>query len=269
MHAKDKTMAEAELDSLELERPRRLHFEWVLPIFLKPRATFQKIAQQNNGVWLVPLLILTALLIVQALAAGPLRAQAAQMGVTLPEDFQYYPPEQQEKILAGQQSAAGPIFTHVFPMVGSIVGLWVTWLLLGSILHLSLTLAGSRGRASAALNVVGWASMPFALRAVVQIGALLITQQLISQPGLSGFMPTDMGRLRLFLSLALGFVDLYFLWQIALMIVGVLAISGLSRGKAWFATLAAVLIMLALQTLPGFIAAQIGGGGSSTPFFFF
>lgn len=262
-------MAEAELDTLELERPRRLHFEWVLPVFLKPRATFQKIAQQTNGVWLAPLLILTALLIVQALVAGPLRAQAAQMGATLPDDFQYYPPEMQEKILAGQQSAAGPVFSHVFPMVGSVIGLWVAWLLLGSILHLALTLAGSRGRASAALNVVGWASMPLAIRVVVQIVALLVTQQLIQQPGLSGFMPTDMGRLRLFLSLMLGFVDLYFLWQVGLMITGVLAISGLSRGKAWAATLAAVLIMLVLQALPGFIGSQIGGGGSSTPFFFF
>ena len=68
----------------------------------------------------------------------------------------------------------------------------------------------------------------------------------------------------------LGFVDIYFLWMVALLLIGAAIISGMQRGKTWVTVLVAVLILLALQALPGFIGGQLGGlSGAGSGFFFF
>lgn len=262
-------MNDEELDTLEVEQTKKLHFEWLFPIFLKPRATFEKIAKQTNAVWLTPLLILSVLIIILALVNSPIRALNAQMGATLPPDFEYYSADQQQKILAAQQSMSSPVFTLVFPALGSLTGLWLGWLILSIILHFSLTLAGSSNHTKSALNIVGWAFMPFALRYLVQIIATLITKQVIISPGLSGFFPTDMGNFQLFLNKVFGSIDIYFIWQVILLALGVIAISSLPRGKSWIATLVSILIILLLLAVPGYISAKIGGVGASTPFYFF
>jgi hypothetical protein len=263
-------MTEAELDLINNhDRPRRLHFEWLPGLFLHPRRTLGKIAEQNHAVWLTPLLVLSVLAIIAVLAASPIRRQAAQMGSEIPQGFEYWSGEQQEQYMQAQADSAGPTFTIVFPALSALLGLWVSWFLLGSILHLSLTLTGSRSSNTAALNLVGWASLPLGLRYIVQTIFMLINKQLIAGQGLSGFISSDASGLALYLRSALGFVDLYFLWMLALLIIGAVLISGMRRSKAWLTTLIAVLILLALQALPGFIGSQLSSLSSGSGGYFF
>ncbi|TLN19759.1 YIP1 family protein [bacterium] len=264
-------MAEAELDTLNNnEHPRRLRFDWLLPLFFRPRRTLGQVSEQNHGVWLAPLLVLSVLVVIAVLAASPIRQQAAQMGGEIPPDFQYWSAEQQQQYMEAQANSAGPIFTLIFPALSALAGLWVSWFLLGSILHLALTLTGSRSSNTAALNLAAWASLPLGLRSIVQTIAMLANKQLIAGQGLSGFIASDATGLGLYLRSMLGFIDIYFVWMVVLLLIGAAIISGMRRGKAWVTTLVAVLILLALQALPGFIGGQLGGlssGGSG--FFFF
>lgn len=263
-------MTDIELDEPLQEKTRKLRWNWVFPLFFKPRRTLEEIGKEEKGVWLTPLLILSVLAILVVLVAGPIRTQAALGGGELPADFEYWMPEQQEQYLNSQTSMNGPLFVYVFPAVGALAGIWVRWFLLGSILHLLLTLAGSRSGNTAALNLVAWASLPYAVRSIVQIVSMLATRGLINKPGLSGFAAADASGLAAFLGALLVFIDIYLIWQVILLLIGVLPMSRLSRGKAWAFTLLAVLIVLALAALPGFISAQFsGGGGGSSPIFFF
>ncbi|TLN26664.1 hypothetical protein FDZ74_01750 [bacterium] len=265
-------MTEAELENLDVieERPRRMHFEWLLPLFFKPRRTLTKISEQNHAVWITPLLVLSLLAIIAVLAASPVRQLAAQTGSEIPPDFQYWSPEQQQQFMEAQTNSSGPTFTLIFPALGSVIGTWVSWFLMGSILHLSLTLAGSRSTNTATLNLAGWAMLPLGLRMIVQTIAMLANKQLIAGQGLSGFIASDATGFMLYLRSMLGFVDIYFIWMVALLILGALIISGMQRGKVWVTTLAAVLILLALQALPAFVGGQLGGlSGAGRGFFFF
>ncbi len=264
-------MAEADIDTLENnEHPRRLRFDWLLPLFFRPRRTLGEIAEQNHGVWLTPLLVLSLLAIVAVLVASPIRQQAAQMGSETPQDFQYWSAEQQQQYMEAQANSAGPLFTTVFPALTSLLGLWISWFLLGSILHLALTLTGSRSSSTAALNLAAWASLPLGLRFIVQTVAMLAQKQLIAGPGLSGFIAADATGLILYLRSMLSFVDIYFLWMVVLLLIGAVIISGMHRTKAWVTALVAVILLLALQALPGFIGSQLSGLSSGgTGFFFF
>jgi len=240
-------MAELELEQLEAARPRKIRLDWLVPLFFRPRRTLKKVAEQDHAVWIAPILVLSILAMLVVIAGGQPRTTQAQSNVEIPQDFQYWPPEMQEEYMNNQAKKAGALYTYVFPTLGALAGVWISWFLLGSLLHLALTLSGSRGSNTSALNLVGWASLPFAIRYIVQTAVILSSKQLISSPGLSGFIAADGG----------GFM--IFLRQVILLLVGALPLTGLTRSKAWAAVLISVVIILALKALPMLIGSQLGG----------
>jgi len=263
-------MAEAELDALNNnEHPRRLRFDWLLPLFFRPRRTLTQIGEQNHGVWLAPLLVLTLLVIISALAAHPIRQQAAQMGSAIPPDFQYWSTDQQQAYMDAQANSSGPMFTLIFPALSALLGLWVSWFLLGSILHLALTLTGSRSSNTASLNLAAWASLPFLIGFLVQAVYLLSTGQLITAPGLAGFASADGVGLSAVARPFLGVVDLYWIWHIVLLLIGAVDSSGTSRLKTVIVVLTVVLLVWVLRALPGILAARLSSMPATQPFFFY
>lgn len=263
-------MAETELNEIEVveePRPRRLHFEWLLPVFFRPGRTMHAVSQQEKGVWLAPLLVLSLLALIVSLAGGQARAAAAQPSGELPPDFQYWPPEQQEQYLQSQQNRASPAVIYGLPALGALAGIWIGWFLLGSILHLALTMVGSRGSNTAALNLAAWASMPFAIRFIVQAVYMLATRQVIQAPGFSGFIAADAAGFAAFLRPLLANVDIYTLWMVILLLIGAAPLTGLGKGKTWVAVILSVLLLLALQALPGYIAGRLSGLNPTRMFF--
>jgi len=263
-------MAEAELDiSNGVERPRPFHFEWVLPIFVRPRRVLAQIAQKDSAVWLTPLLLLTVFALIMVAAGGPIRQAAAADQVTLPPDYDYYPPEWQQQYQEGFAARQGFVFIYVYPALGALATIWIGWFLVGSLLHLTLTLAGSRNSNTAVLNLVAWASLPFIFRYIVQAVYLFTSKTAISSPGLSGFIPVDVEGFQLFLRSFLSLVDIYLIWYLVLLLIGVVIISKVSSVKAVIVTLMLSILLLAVQALPGFLMVLFGGVQTQRPFFFF
>lgn len=257
-----------ETASLSLEPPRRFHFDWVLPALFRPRRTFARIAEQSGDVWLSPILIMMLAAVVHALVAGWLKQTAALGGVVdLPPDFQYWSPDQQNQFMQAQAAASGPVFLYVFPSILSALSVWVGWLVVVGLLHLVFTLLGARGTTRAAMNMVAWAGLPFAVRDLVRIGYMLAARQLIGHPGVSGFAPTE-GMGGLFLAEFLRLFDVYLLWHVLLLVLGVRVAETLPAAKAWGGVLITMGIVLVLQSLPGFAIAQFGGLNVIRPFFF-
>ena len=259
-------MTEIDVDFEVEQKPRKFVTQWFLPILFKPRKAISEIAEKEHPVWIAPLVALMITALVLVLVSSSLVGQSSQLE-SQPEMFDYYSPEQQQQYQNAVDMGVSPVVTIIFPLVGKILGIWVGWILLGSILHLSLTLNGSRSNTRSALNIVAWASVPFILRDIVQIMAILISKQLINGPGLSGFMTDGAVGFSSFISVLLGFLDIYLIWQIVLIGLGAIKISGLTTRKAWLATIIAVLIFLALKAIPGFVGAQLSGLSTSGMFF--
>jgi hypothetical protein len=162
----------------------------------------------------------------------------------------------------------GPVFVYVLPALASTLGLWVSWLIIGGVLHLTTTLLGGRGDMASALNVAAWSSMPFALRDIVRIIAMLATKQAISSPGLAGFAPAVDSGWGVFANQILGMIDIYTIWMVILLVLGVRLNTNLSLGKAITCSLIALLSVFLLRALIGLGAAQLGGLNVIRPFFF-
>lgn len=249
---------------------RALHFEWLLLVLVKPRKTLVQILQKQNAVWLAPMLVLTALALISVLIAAPIRqAQAQGQSAAVPPNFEYMTTEEQAQFQQGMQVSAGPVFTSILPAISALCGVWIPWVLLGSLLHLSLTLAGSRANSTATFNLAAWAGIPTGIRAIVQSISMLATHQLITSPGLSGFIAPNSGRLMLILSSVLARVDIYFLWMVVLILIGVVPMTGIPRLKARMISGFVLLLLLGLEALPSFVMGLLGSLGSIQPMFFF
>jgi hypothetical protein len=252
-----------------LEEPRRrFYFDWALPALFKPRKAFARITAQAGSLWLTPMLILTLTTLLLVGVSGWVKGQAAGTSANLPADYQYYTPEQQAQFQQISQVQQGPVFLYVFPALLGLGRIWLGWLIVGGMLHLVVTLLGGRGGASGAMNVVAWAALAFAVRDIVRIVAMLITHQAISSPGISGLAPIGGSGAVLFLGKLMAEIDLYVVWHILLIIVGVRAGSSLSSGKVTGGVILTVLLGLLLAALPGFIVASFSGLAMIRPFLF-
>lgn len=260
--------AEEELTPPRRETDKRWRFDLVLPVLFRPRNTLTRIVELNHPTWRTPLVLLILAAVAAALVAGSIKAAAAASGgPALPPDFQFYTPEMQAQFLQAATATNNATFNYVLPALGAALGVIVLWFLTGWLLHLILTLLGGRGTSRMALNITAWAALPTLIRSAVQIVAMLSTDRLIASPGLSGFAPAGEGVWYALLAGTLSSIDIYLIWQIVLLIIGVRISSQLSKVKCVVAVLATVLIVLLLRALPAALLAQFSGLSIIRPFF--
>ncbi len=247
----------------EKQPARRFDFPRLLPVFIRPRKTFTELAAEARASWLTPMLVLTFTTLIVILVAGYLKTRAAMMGeVTMPPDWQWWTPEMQNNYMQAQQATQGKTFVYIIPLVGAWTGLWLGWVLVGGLLHLGSTLLGGRGSMQGALNVVAWASLPFAIRDVLRVIFMLSAGHAIGSPGLSGFATSG----GFFLQLLARF-DLFVLWYVVLLMIGIAIFDGLARGKAVVDVLVVVVMVLLAQAGLASLFSNMGGQAIQRPFF--
>jgi len=247
----------------------RLHFDWLLGIVIRPRRTIEAVVSRSEGVWITPLLCLTLTAVLLSMALGNLRQQALSMGeISYPPGFEYYTPEQQAQFMQATQASSGPIFVYVIPIVGKISGVWFGWLIISSILHLLLTLLGGRGTTTATVNLVAWASIPFAVRDLIRLLYILVAKKQIVMSGLSGFISASTSQGTLYLAALLALVDIYFIWNIILLIIGVDQATKLSRRKVIAGVLITMFAFIGLQALGIFLISLLSDLTVVRPFMF-
>jgi hypothetical protein len=228
-----------------------------------PRRGFQEMTSESRGTWLTPMLLLSITAILVVIVAGYLKSRAAMMGeVQLPPDWQFWTPEMQENYMRAQQATQGPVFLYIIPMIGSLTSLWLGWLLLAALLHFGSTLLGGRGSMQSALNIVAWASLPFAVRDILRIIFMLATGHAIASPGLSGFTSTPG-----FVSQLLTHVDIFLIWQVILLVIGFALTDGLPRSKAVMGVVVVLSLVLLAQAGLGTLSSSFGGLAVQRPFF--
>jgi hypothetical protein len=249
--------------TLEQRPARRFDLSRLQATLFRPRRAFQEMTSESRANWMTPMVVLTITAILAVLMAGYLRAHATMTGeIQLPPDWQYWSPDMQNNYMQAQQATQGPVFMYVMPMIGSLTGLWLGWLFLGALLHFGSTLLGGRGSMQGALNIVAWASLPFAVRDLLRILFMLLTGHTIVSPGLSGFATTSG-----FLAQLSTRIDIFLVWHIILLIIGFGIADSLPRGKATAGVIVVMLLVLLAQAGLGALTSGFGGMAVQRPFF--
>jgi hypothetical protein len=253
-----------------IEEPqRRFYFKWIREFYIKPKSTFLKILSRLGNVWLTPITILSLSAIARELTSGWLKNQAALAGeITLPPNFQYYTAEQQAQFMQAMQSTQSPVFMFILPAMAALFGLWITWIITGSVIHLVLTLLGGRTEISTTLTIVAWASLPFLIKDIVRILFMLSTKNLIQYSGLSGLITLNDEAVTIFLSKFLARIDIYLIWYVILIIIGINLATSLSIGKTTLGILLTFIVLLSVGALIGYLLSTLGGLSVIRPFYF-
>jgi hypothetical protein len=247
----------------EKQPDRRSNFSRLLYTLTRPRRAFAEMAAESRATWWTPMLVLSITAILVVIVSGYLKTQAAMMGeVQLPPDWQYWSPDMQENYMQAQQATQGATFVYIIPLVGALTALWVGWALVAGLLHLGSTLLGGRGSMQGALNIVAWASLPFALRDLLRIIFMLSAGHAIISPGLSGFAAGPG-----FLSQLLSRLDIFMIWYIVLLVIGFALTEGLPRGKAVLGVVIVMLLVLFMRAGLGSLMSGLGGQAVQRPFF--
>jgi hypothetical protein len=234
---------------------RRLDFARIFSVLFQPQRTFTEIANETKPSWITPMLALSLSASLAVFVSGYLKARAAMMGeVTLPPDWQYWTPDMQNNFMQAQQATQGAVFVYVMPLVSALVALWLGWLILGGLLHLGSTLLGGRGSMQGALTIAGWANLPFLVRDILRVIFMLLARHVIVSPGLSGFAGSAV-----FLSKVLSQLDIFFVWNAVLLVMGFSIADGLPKNKAIIGVFVVLLILLLALAGLGASISSLGG----------
>lgn len=238
----------------------------------RPRHTLAHLSEQGGKKWLLMAALAMILVVLQVVIAAPITTRIAQEAMAAQFEaqrgqVQEVTPEMQQQI---SQFATNPVFTVVFPSGGAIASLWIGWVVWAGVLHLGSTMLGGNSRFGQMWQVVVWSWFPYALRGLLQAGFILITGEVITNPGLSGLVAaegtvTDMliapaapGRLAM-RTLFSG-IDLFLVWNLILLSIGVMAAARLSVRKAIVITLGVWAVLTLLSVLTAVVPSLLFAG---------
>jgi hypothetical protein len=260
----------------KFSKPNKFRLDWLFPITIRPKKTFQAIFGDETPVWAAPMLLVSILLLVVTMISTSMGMKQIMNNPPMPMpgdgpmEMDVYSgasmPVMEGEMYASSMPAGGAIsgIAGLFGGLGKVVGLWITWLITGSALHMGLMVAGSRSTNKAAMNLSAWAMIPVGVRAVIQSVYMLITQQPINGEGLSGLV-SGKGSGSFFIVALLALIDIYWLWHVFLLIFGGMEMTHLNFKKVLIVVLIVSLLLLVLRALPPFISMQLGsmftGGG--------
>ena len=254
-------------NQLEEEGKRPL-FRLLWGGLFKPRKTFAYLKDHRRRTWWIPAALILILAAVP-LIAGRIVASRQAVGSIVGNEPPVY--SDQPIIVEGgsdirgqSQPLASPstMGPGIFQIVGAIPSTVIAWLIWGVALYSASVFLGRSSSFGQMFRLAVWAWTPYAVRGLVQTAYILMTNEQIVNPGLAGFvidrrspslMPVGPGQLAL--ASALGHIDIYLFWNLALFVVGLMAFTNLPRKKA----LLAVLVIWGVLTLLGVIPAVLGG----------
>lgn len=249
--------------------PLRLFVTRIPQFFYRPGSVFEWIAAEGGRLWLPPLLLITGVTLLRILIEGWLSLRKAAQGeIPLPPDWTYYTPEMQAQYMQAAEATKSPVFVYVLPVIMGLVFIWLGWIIISSLLHLTFTMAGGRGTNASAFNLVAWASIPFALRELLRVIYLLVVQQPIISAGLSGFITkTGSGGL-LFASALLALVDIFLVWHITLLVIGAKRTETIPTAKSFAVVMVVIALSLVIQAGTSYLGSQVGDMMVTRPFYF-
>jgi hypothetical protein len=243
-------------------------------VIVRPRAALAYISEHGGHTWWLPALVIVLLVTTPVLVSAPTRTQQIreEMRTVQEEMAQQLGQEMSEEQLERAISlTASPLLTVIFPAVGAGVGRAVGWLVWAGSLYLAAMVFGGRGTFGQMFRIVVWAWLPYALRGLLQTVYVLASGQLIAHHGLSGLVQNERaiaealsaapGPGQTLLVAFLSRIDLFLIWSLVLLVIGVRVSTRLSRRKSVLLTLGVWILLTALSLLPtligGLFAAQM------------
>jgi hypothetical protein len=235
-------------------------------IVAEPRSTLRAIGQQPRHRWLLPFILMLAGIACLSLVTMTFTPQAAAgrgymqgpPGAAAPGQEQATRPSGQMEGRPPSTIFTDPVLRQVIPATARLLGGLLGWVLFAGVLYVTGLVVGGGATYGQVFAVVSWSWIPYILRDFFQAGYIFATGRLIRLPGLAFLAAT--GDAADLLYLALAQVDIFLLWHLLLIGLGVAVLNRFGWGKTLFVVLVYLLIVVGLALVPALIRPLIPGG---------
>jgi hypothetical protein len=256
---------------------KRFHFEFLFSFLIHPGKMTGQIIQKQ-ATWLTPLLVVSLMILIRGWFSVS-TTNVVPIDITPPPNQGPVGLSENQLITSktgggsggrgeltpvpdGTQLIETPTTSgnQILPALATTAGLWIGWFLLGILLFLGMVIGGSPNTFTETLNLVGWSCLPLGIRQIpLLITALALPSFSANTAGLSELVAsTNVGVTNEFLISILKMIDIYFVWQVVLILVIMKKISPLSIKRVLAVTLSTMVIFLLLAAMPGFLTVLFG-----------
>jgi hypothetical protein len=227
-------------------------------VLIRPRATFEKLRDAQRGYWWVVFALAVVATFVLALASTSAQRSTIQAMV-------------QSGSVEGVEMPANMAQTATTLMIvgGTVSGILSTlfgYLLLTLIVFGAGLILGGKATFRQVFTMSVWSTLPYVVRSLVQAIASLATGA-APAPGLSGVLTTAETASMPMLNAILSRIDVYMVWSLVLLTIGVGVVYRLSKGKKLLIVAIYVVVTLVLIVASTALGSAIGnilpGGGAS------
>jgi hypothetical protein len=227
----------------------------LVSIIDRPAVTMRYVGKKPGWAWVTPALLVLVGLAVFSVASAPLTSELALRQAQ--QQLASLPPQQAEQAAAQVERFTSPPMMAAFSVVGGLVALVVIWLLGAGILYFLGLVAGGEANFAQSFAILTWSWLPYALRNLIMAAYVAYRGELINQ-GLSFLVATgdqtkDAAN---WLYGLLSQVDLFYVWHLILVIVGLAAVGRLSKVKATIVGLIYLAVTTALSLVPTLLGSM-------------
>ncbi len=239
-------------------------------VLLRPRTIFTHLHEHQPRSWWAPALLILLCSLLPLLVSNAVANRATD---SMTGNMAVMPTEPAVKSRGGgiigepaPEMSRQPTALDILKITGALISLPLTWLLWAGALYLASVFLGRSSGFAAMFRLTVWTWLPYAVRGLLQAIYIWITGQIIVNKGFAGFVMDNNlpqfvtpGPGKLALAGILGRFDIFLIWNLALLVVGLMAFTKLPRRKA----IVAILVIWGVLSLLGVIPAILGGMFSS------
>jgi hypothetical protein len=208
---------------------------------IHPTATFRQLRDAKHSYWWFVLAVTALMVVVLALASSSVQARAFQTFSNRAGGANAGASNAGAATGGGatgggagttrQFQQASPLILIGLPVAGGIIVTLLDYGLRALTAFLMSMLMGGKAAFKEVFRMAAWTTLPAAIRRVVQSIAVVATGGQVAA-GLSAAMTTAESRALPLLSLLLSYVDIYTVWSVLLLGIGMAITGKLSKGKS-------------------------------------
>ena len=235
------------------KRPSLTPFGTLFGVLLKPRATFKTMRSAERGHWWLLFVLAFISLVISTAALIPLEVEAAEEALAAQQELLEDMPEAQRAQVEQTQRIMSS--TAVLGGIGTAtgtVGLLAGYVLRAVILFLLGIALGGRASFKQVWRMAVWTTLPNVVRNLVSAVAVFATGGMPERGLAFMYNPAELSAMSAFATTVLRNIDLYMVWGLALVALGVTATAQVSRLKG--AISAVVYWLLTVAAAAGFAA---------------
>jgi len=222
-------------------------------ILAQPARTLTYLRDRPRGAWLAPVILAVLIVVAQSLVTVPVATRLATE--RMQEQLAQIPAEQRAQVEGQVRTPNLPLLAGT-SLVGALITLWVRWLFRAGVIHLLSLGLGGRSRFDQVFSMVVWTWVPLLIRSLLQILNTALSGSLPTHQGLAAYLaalgqplPTGVH----YTLLTRTQLDLFVVWNLLLLALGVLIVTELSRAKALVVTVGYWVLATGLGLIPALV----------------